>query len=272
MKKIEDLKAEIADLQAEVAKINREGRVLIGCWIAKAKPGSKKNKYPRLKSRKPIFDGKKTEYLSIHGAAIEEAQAAIQRGKAVKKLNQRIKALSDRIEKRQQKSTKKRPVAPRKALQVGYPPPESIALARQVMGGIDLNPVSDQIAQQWVQAATYYTPAQDGLSHPWFGRVWLYPPTSSKTGKWIKKAIAEYEAGNITEAIILVKPSPGSKWFQALMRQFPICLPDQRLWFVDEEGHPQPKPQPSNAFFYLGQNLEQFRQVFHSIGCVSSPI
>jgi hypothetical protein len=59
MLKMEDLKAELISLQAELDKIQSEGRVLTDCWIAKAKPGSKKNKYPRLKSRKPIFNGKK---------------------------------------------------------------------------------------------------------------------------------------------------------------------------------------------------------------------
>jgi hypothetical protein len=58
MSKLEELKTQLLSLQAEIAKIKSEGRVLTDCWIAKAKPGgSKKNKYPRLKSRKPIFDG-----------------------------------------------------------------------------------------------------------------------------------------------------------------------------------------------------------------------
>lgn len=259
-------------LQAEVARISSEGRVLMDCWIAEAKPGSKKNKYPRLKSRKPIFDGKKTEYLSIQNSAIADAEAAIARGKIVKKLKKRIKALNDRIEALTQKSSAKKQPSVRKQSPKRYPPPEVIALARQVMGAIDLDPVSDPIAQQWVQATTYYTDDQDGLSHPWFGRVWLYPPTTGKAGKWIKKAIAEYEAGHITEAIALVKLSPDSKWFQSLLQQFPVCFPEQPLQFRDEQGNPQAKSQRSNAFFYLGQNLEQFRQSFHALGYVSSPM
>lgn len=259
-------------LQAEVARISSEGRVLVDCWIAKAKPGSKKNKYPRLKSRKPIFDGKKTEYLSIQSSAIADAEAAIARGKLIKKLHKRIRAINDRIEVLMQKPTSKKQPSVRKQSAKRYPPPEVIALARQVMGTIDLDPVSDPVAQQWVQAATYYTADQDGLSHPWFGRVWLHPPTTGKAGKWIKKAIAEYEAGQVTEVIALVKLAPDSKWFQSLMRQFPVCFPDQPIQFRDEQGNPQIKSQRSNAFFYLGQNLEQFRQIFHSIGCVSSPM
>ena len=240
----------MTDLQAEVARIGNEGRVLMDCWIAKAKPGSKKNKYPRLKSRKPIFNGKKTEYLSIHGEATAEAQAAIDRGKTVKKLNKRIKALSDRIAVKLKSSQQQ--VVTGKQSQRWYPPPELIVLVRQVIGTIDLDPASDEVAQQWVQAVTSYSLEQDGLSHPWFGRVWLYPPASGKAGKWTKKAIAEYESGNLTEAIVLVKSSPNSKWFQKLIQFFPACFPNEQIRFLGDQGHPLPKPQSGSAFFYLG--------------------
>lgn len=265
----------MACLQAEVARISGEGRVLMDCWIAQAKPGSKKNKYPRLKSRKPIFDGKKTEYLSIQGDAIAEAQAAIERGRRVKKLNKGIKTIQERLDKLIQKSPKK----PNKKLKAEaqkvtkklYPSSDVMALARQVMGAIDLDPLSDETAQQWVQATTYYTPAPNGLAHPWFGRVWLYLPTLDQAGKWTKKAIAEYESGNVTEAILLVKPSLGSKWFQKLARQFPVCFPYERIRFLDEQGNPQAKSQQNSAFFYLGQNVERFKQVFGAIGGISIP-
>jgi transposase len=107
MSKLEDLKTELLSLQAEVARIQGEGKVLTDCWIARAKPGgSKKHKYPRLKSRKPIFNGKKTEYLSIHGSAVAEAEAALARGKAIKKLNKRIQTVSERLNQLQRKSSK----------------------------------------------------------------------------------------------------------------------------------------------------------------------
>lgn len=242
------------------------------CWIAKAKPGSKKNKYPRLKSRKPIFDGKKTEYLSIHGSALAEAEDAIARGRTIKKLNKQIKALNDRIEKLTRKSSQKQQSATEQSPPKRYLPPPYLNLVRQVLGEIDLDPVSDEVAQQWVQAATYYTLEQNGLSHPWFGRVWLHPPVPGKAGKWIKKAIAEYEAGHITDAIILVKASPGSKWFQKLVRLCPVCFPDERIRFWDEQGQAQDKPRHGNAFFYLGRQVDDFKQVFSSIGSVSSPL
>jgi len=272
MPKLEDLKAEVLSLQAELAKIQSEGRILTNCWIAKAKPGKKKNKYPRLKSRKPIFNGKKTEYLSIHGSALAEAEAAIARGKAVKKLNKRIQTLSERISQLQHKSSKSPKTRNRKKSQDRYIPPEFIALVRLVMGEIDLDPLSDDVAQQWIQATNYYTPLQDGLSHPWFGRVWLHAPAHSKTAKWVNKLIAQYESGRVLEAVLLVTPSAGSKWFQKLTRLFPVCFPDEQISSLDEQGRPQPQPKPGNAIFYLGQNSKRFKQVFGAIGSVSSPV
>lgn len=273
MSKLEDLKTELLSLQAEVARIEGEGKVLTDCWIARAKPGgSKKHKYPRLKSRKPIFNGKKTEYLSIHGSAVAEAAAAIARGQAVKKLNKRIQTLSERLDQLQHKSSKSPKTPTRKKSLELYTPREIIDLVRVVVGEIDLDPASDDVAQQWVQAKNYYTPALDGLSHPWFGRVWLHPPAHGKSAKWINKLLAEYESGRVTEAVLLVRPSAGSKWFQKLTRLYSVCYPDERIKFLDHQAIPQIQPKHGNAIFYLGQNNQQFQQVFGMIGSVNSPV
>jgi predicted flap endonuclease-1-like 5' DNA nuclease len=273
MSKLEDLRAELSTLQAELTRIESEGRVLTDCWIAQAKPGgSKKKKYPRLKSRKSMFDGKKTEYLSIHSSAVAKAEAALARGKAVKKLNKRIQTLSEQINQLQDKSSKSPKSLSRKKASQLYTPPEIIDLVRVAMGEIDLDPASDNVAQQWVQARNYYAPALDGLSHPWFGRVWLHPPSDGKTAKWTSKLLDEYESGRVTEAVLLVRPSAGSKWFQKLTRLFSVCFPDERLKFLDDQRIPQPQPKHGNAIFYLGINCQQFGQVFGTIGSVSSPI
>ena len=272
MTKLEDLKAELLSLQADLEALQSEGRVLTDCWIAKAKPGSKKNKYPRLKSRAPIFNGKKTEYLSIHGSALVEAEAAIARGRTLKKLNKRIQTLSEQINLLQHKASKSPKSPTRNKSQDWYTPAEIIDLVRLVIKEIDLDPASDDIAQHWIQATNYYTPAQDGLNHPWFGRVWLHPPAHGKTAKWSNKLLAEYDSGQVTEAILLVTPSAGSKWFQKLTRLFPVCFPDERISFLDHQGRPRASPKHGNAIFYIGQNSQRFGQVFGAIGSVSSPI
>ena len=79
------------------------------------------------------------------------------------------------------------------------------------MGEIDLDPATNELAQTWIKAKTFYTTADDGLSKPWYGGVWLNPPYADAS-RWVDKAISEYDAGNITEAVLLVKPADGAVW------------------------------------------------------------
>lgn len=138
-----------------------------------------------------------------------------------------------------------------------YTPPKYIELARQVLGEIDLDPASNELAQSWIKAKTFYTAADDALSKPWFGRMWLNPPYTG-VPKWIDKAIAEHDSGAITEAVLLVKPADGASWYKKLNKRFPRCGVDHRIKFIDKDGIAQPRPAHGNAFFYLGQNLKLF--------------
>lgn len=61
-------------------------------------------------------------------------------------------------------------------------PPEIL----RPLGQFDLDP-SSAIGQLWMTASTMYTVQDDGLSKPWFGRVWLNPPYARKIGKWMDR-------------------------------------------------------------------------------------
>jgi DNA N-6-adenine-methyltransferase (Dam) len=60
-----------------------------------------------------------------------------------------------------------------------FTPPEYLAAARQVMGGIDLDPATHPAAQQTIAADRFFTPKENGLLQEWHGRIWLNPPYSS---------------------------------------------------------------------------------------------
>src|SRR5262249_11893632 len=69
-----------------------------------------------------------------------------------------------------------------------YTPPEYIAAARAVLGSIDVDPASSDIAQETVCASVYYTKQDDGLAKLWRGKVWMNPPYSvDLIGRFIEK-------------------------------------------------------------------------------------
>lgn len=67
----------------------------------------------------------------------------------------------------------------------------------EALGGaesFDLDPCTPDI-QPWPTARNRYVRADDGLSKPWFGRVWLNPPYYAHViGKWLAK-LAEHDRG-----------------------------------------------------------------------------
>src|SRR5262249_39931176 len=119
-----------------------------------------------------------------------------------------------------------------------YTPSRYIDAARSVMGSIDLDPASCELANSLVKATTYYSQADDGLHLPWHGNVWLNPPYSpdrSKAAKkrslialWINKLIAEYTHGKVEQAILLCTAYAEGSWFQPLWN-YPICFANHKL-------------------------------------------
>ena len=77
-----------------------------------------------------------------------------------------------------------------------YTPAQYIAAARRVLGEIDLDPASCEVAQGIVKAVQYFTAKDDGLKQEWHGRVWLNPPYAQPLiAQFVSKLIAERKAG-----------------------------------------------------------------------------
>lgn len=148
-----------------------------------------------------------------------------------------------------------------------YTPAEYIAAARGVMGTIDLDPASSELAQTVVQAGVYLTRFDDGLNQArWLHqRIWLNPPYSNP-GPWIEKLIREHQSGPFcTEAIVLVNNATETTWFQALLQRYPVCFPSKRLAFWRHD-HANVGARQGQAFFYLGPDAARFQQVFSQFG------
>jgi len=157
-----------------------------------------------------------------------------------------------------------------------YTPQYVTDAARAVMGGIDLDPASCEMAQAWIKAGRYYTITDDGLSKPWAGRVWLNPPYSYTDGRsnqdlWSERLITEYNSGNVQEGLLLVKAALGYKWFERLWDVWPVCFMRERLSFVMADGSDDGQSKQATAIFYIGPNVSKFVDVFRLLGRVILP-
>lgn len=54
------------------------------------------------------------------------------------------------------------------------------------LGEFDLDPCCPEV-MPWPTAGRMMTQVEDGLSKPWFGRVWLNPPYGRYTEQWMEK-------------------------------------------------------------------------------------
>jgi len=155
-----------------------------------------------------------------------------------------------------------------------YTPPETLDVARRFLGGFDLDPASCELANRTVGASAFYDKEQDGLSKTWKGSVWLNPPYGAKLVKpFARKLLAEYNAGNVTEALMLVNDVTDTDWFQDLVNSgCAVCFLKKRpnfhkLGVKDESGS---GPSRGFAVFYFGTNRDAFAVAYADQGIVMS--
>ena len=142
-----------------------------------------------------------------------------------------------------------------------YTPAQYIEAARRVLGEIDLDPASCEIAQRTVKAVEYFTAKDDGLAHEWHGRIWLNPPYHRELApKFIKKLITERAAGRVNAAIMLTNNSTDTAWFDdAVGACNAICFTRGRIKFLEEDGVTPVLPTQGQAFFSLGADVRRVR-------------
>lgn len=150
-----------------------------------------------------------------------------------------------------------------------YTPESYVEAARKVMGGIDLDPASSISAQRTIKAANYFTATDNGLLQEWQGRVWLNPPYAQPLiGQFIAKLVEELKKGAVTSAVVLTHNYTDTAWFhQAEELAAAICFTRGRIGFVSPEGEVA-SPTQGQAFFYYGDNAEEFGAVFRVFGFI----
>jgi ParB family chromosome partitioning protein len=151
-----------------------------------------------------------------------------------------------------------------------FTPREYIEAARAVLGAIDLDPASATAANKVVQAATYFTMADDGLQQTWHGRVWMNPPYAQPLmTRFCEKLTQSVKAETVSAAVVLVNNATETEWFQLLATVTQaICFPNNRVKF----WHPKKdsaSPLQGQAVLYMGADIEGFGRAFATFGFVA---
>ena len=143
-----------------------------------------------------------------------------------------------------------------------------IEAAREVMGGIDLDPAASAASNEVVKALRFFAKEEDGLQREWAGRIWLNPPYAQPfIARFCAKLLLEVQAGHTHEAIAFVNNATETLWFQGVMQHASAaCFPKGRnhFWFPGVES----APLQGQVLIYIGSNRETFARVFAPYGFV----
>ena len=116
-----------------------------------------------------------------------------------------------------------------------YTPSPIVEAAREVMGGIDLDPASHEEANRTVKAGRFFTEADNGLIQPWLGRVFLNPP-GGLVGKFWSKLMREYVEQCVWVGYSLEQLQTLQNVDNRTPIGFSMCIPKARIGFIENEA------------------------------------
>ncbi len=173
-----------------------------------------------------------------------------------------------------QRVLKKQKRANHRALGTGenewYTPPDVLEDVRSFLRGIELDPASSEVAQNYVNAERYFSQDDKALVQAWHARsVFLNPPYAQPAiALFAEKMVDEYRMGHVGEAVMLTHNYTDTRWFHiAESEAAAICFTRGRIRFVSPDGE-MASPTQGQAFFYYGKRVKEFREAFGGRGFV----
>jgi hypothetical protein len=147
-----------------------------------------------------------------------------------------------------------------------FTPAVYIEAAREVLGGIDLDPASCAEANRIVKAAWYFSVEDNGLIRDWRPRVFVNPPYGRQAGRFVAKLSEEMAAGRVHAAIVLVNATAtDTDWFQSLWDGL-LCFTNHRINFYGEGE--RSGSTFGSVFVYFGDKPKLFVERFSEFGAV----
>ena len=160
-------------------------------------------------------------------------------------------------------------------------PDKYLDAARAVLGEIDLDPGSNDRANERVRAKQIYTRHDSCLEHVWQGKVWMNPAYTILP-EMTERIISSYLAGTVPEALFMTHTKTvWDKWFQDAFRACDaVCFVNELVeWFpghlVDlERSHlginfaGPTYDERGTVIFYFGKNIDKFKEHFIQFGAI----
>jgi hypothetical protein len=117
----------------------------------------------------------------------------------------------------------------------------------------DLDPCSPGRGH-WVPARTLYTKADDGLSQPWGGFVFMNPPFGGRNGHvpWLQRFLAH------GHGIAIVRAYTSSAWFhEHAVKAHAMCFPRGKTKFIRPDGSIGKAPGHGVVLLGMGERAVQ---------------
>jgi len=151
-----------------------------------------------------------------------------------------------------------------------YTPPEYVEAARKVLGAIDCDPASSEVANRTVRATKFYGKADQGQRQKWGKRVWMNPPYGQPViAEFAAAMCAKIDSSEVTHACVLVNNATETEWFQSMLsRADGVCFIRGRISFLNSEGKAAEKPLQGQAVLYFGPDINGFAEAFRDKGIV----
>ena len=152
-----------------------------------------------------------------------------------------------------------------------YTPIKYINSAREVLGSIDLDPFSSEIANKKIKAKHYLDISKDALNCKWpkVENVWMNPPYSNGLApKAVDKFLQEL-GKSFKQAIVLMNASTDTKWFHKMANACTcFCLTKGRISFESFDGKAVSGNTKGQVFFYFGNYADKFIKEFSKYGLI----
>lgn len=124
-----------------------------------------------------------------------------------------------------------------------FTPPEFMANIYAAFGEVDLDPCGHRLSPVMAHRRILLSEGGDGLVDEWSGRLVFVNPPYSAMLKWLRRAVEQWQAGNVETVVCLVPVRTDSAFFhETLHGVADIFLLRGRVKFLDLHGNAQHTP------------------------------